>query len=53
MQMAVSEPSGPALAAWIILRTSSGLKHSDPSFNSWVSWRRKHLLRLAEPPLLA
>jgi hypothetical protein len=53
MQMAVSEPSGPALAAWIILRTSSGLKHSDPSFNSWVSWRRKHLLQLAEPPLLA
>jgi hypothetical protein len=30
MQMAVSDPSGPALAARIIL----GLKHSDPSFNS-------------------
>jgi hypothetical protein len=34
MQMAVSDPSGPALAARIILRTTSGLKHSDPSFNS-------------------
>ncbi len=37
MQMAFSNPSGLALAARIIRWTLSGLKHSDPSFNSWVS----------------
>ncbi|MFN9940302.1 MAG: hypothetical protein ACK56I_12595, partial [bacterium] len=29
------------------------MKHSDPSFSIWDSWRLRHLLRLAEPLLLA